>query len=132
MIPTKPLLLLTFLLTILQHPIPTYSQYAPGSPKFHKANEDGLNDLSEQIREHPDVVEYFRPDLGFANIDQYRTEIPKSQDYGIGVIVNPCGPNPLTSNLPVDCCMNRFGDGEYAFLNEEAMETYGVVYPAWR
>lgn len=127
----RPLLLL-FLFALSNMPIPTTSQFAPGTPKFHKKKEDGLSDLSDQLREHPDVVDHFKPELQFSNIDQYRTELPKSQDYGIGVIVNPCGPDPLTSSLPYDCCMDRFGDGEYAFLNEEAMETYDVVYPAWR
>ena len=109
---SRPLLGLILLVTVLQRPTPTTSQYAPGTPKFHKSNEDGLKALEDEIESHPDVVGNFKPGTLFANIDVYRTEIPKSQDYGIGIIINPCGENPLESNLPHDCCMNRFGDGE--------------------
>jgi len=128
----SPLSSTPVVLLLLSIPPLTFSQYAPGTPKFHQSKEDGLNHLQDQIRSHPDVVDHFKPETLFANIDIYRTEIPKVQDYGIGIIVNPCGENPLESNLPYDCCMNRFGDGEYAFLNEEATITYDVVYPVWR
>jgi len=64
----------------------------------------------------------------FPNRDQrdafnhYRIEYPNPEDYVISMLVNPCGTNGThdgldkTMSLGYDCCMNRFGQGEYGFL----------------
>lgn len=81
------------------------------------------------------MKEYFFPEKLFADIDIYRTEIPLSQDFTIGVMVNPCGDNSTGSPdtwLGYDCCMERFGDGEYGYLSNDAMKTMDLVYPLYR
>lgn len=52
----------------------------------------------------------------------YRLSFPHPEDYFIDIIINPCGSN--STNLQdrhkrvhgYDCCMERFGKGEYGFL----------------
>ena len=44
-------------------------------------------------------------------------------------MVNPCGDY---TQLPYDCCVNRFGDGEYGVLKEETVLAYGLEYPVFR
>jgi hypothetical protein len=52
----------------------------------------------------------------------YRIAYPHPEDYVIEILVNPCGVNDThvdideTIPLGYDCCMNRYGRGEYGFL----------------
>ncbi len=52
----------------------------------------------------------------------YRIEYPHPEDYVIEMLVNPCGVNDTnvdsdnTIPLGYDCCMNRYGRGEFGFL----------------
>jgi hypothetical protein len=52
----------------------------------------------------------------------YRISYPHAEDYIIELLINPCGVNDTevesdgTIPLGYDCCMNRFGRGEFGFL----------------
>mmetsp|Transcript_4353 Transcript_4353/g.8775 ORF Transcript_4353/g.8775 Transcript_4353/m.8775 type:complete len:612 (+) Transcript_4353:175-2010(+) len=124
-------LLVTFLLL----PVSVKAQFRNGTSKFEQKMKEGQDELREIIQSHDDVKEYFFPDKLFANIDIYRTEIPLSQDFTIGVMVNPCGDNSTGTPdtwLGYDCCVARFGDGEYGFLQSDAVEAMDLVYPSFR
>ena len=51
---------------------------------------------------------------------QYRFTFPPTNDYVVGILVNPCGANGTYGReddvaLGYDCCMERFGSGEYGY-----------------
>ena len=51
---------------------------------------------------------------------QYHFNFPPINDYVVGILVNPCGANGTYGRdddiaLGYDCCMERFGSGEYGF-----------------
>ena len=126
---------LFFLVALLLLPMATHAQFQEGTSKFEQKMKDGEETLQEEIQSHDDIKEFYFPEKLFADIDIYRTEIPLSQDFTIGVMVNPCGDNSTDTPetwLGYDCCMDRFGDGEYGYLNDAAMETMDLVYPIFR
>jgi len=55
--------------------------------------------------------------------EKYKIEYPHPEDFVIEMLVNPCGVNDtnvdsdITIPLGYDCCMNRYGRGEFGFLN---------------
>ncbi len=60
-----------------------------------------------------------------SSIQNYRIAYPHPEDYVIELLVNPCGVNNTrvvdsdsdkTIPLGYDCCMNKFGRGEFGFL----------------
>lgn len=76
-------------------------------------------ELKVQLTSHPDIVEdYFPNKEEDEEYESYRESPPDSQDYTISLLVNPCGHNSTREDdsqaLGYDCCMNRFGYGEYA------------------
>ena len=82
----------------------------------------GENELSNQITSHPDVVNDYFPDVEFeSKYNTYRISYPDPEDYVIGILVNPCGVNGTQNSndnsipLGYDCCMNRYGRGEYGY-----------------
>jgi len=58
----------------------------------------------------------------------YDVKFPGHQEYYIGLLINPCGMNGTRhayyETLGFDCCMHRFGEGEYGFLKPEALPFY--------
>jgi len=63
------------------------------------------------------VEDYFPNKEEVEECESYRESSPDSQDYRIGLLINPCGYNSTREdNIPLgcDCCINRFGFGEYA------------------
>lgn len=58
----------------------------------------------------------------------YDVKFPASREYYIGLIINPCGVNGTNfayyDSLGFDCCMHRFGEGEYGYLKPEALPFY--------
>ncbi|GMH70652.1 hypothetical protein TL16_g05462 [Triparma laevis f. inornata] len=132
---TVTLTMILIVLTLL--PQVTLAQFRNGTSKFQQKKAQGEEELVEQIQSHDDVKEYFFPEKLYANIDIYRTEIPLSQEYTIGVMVSPCGDNSTLGVqgsviMPFDCCQGIFGDGEYGYLTDAAMATYDVEYPIFR
>ena len=56
--------------------------------------------------------------------NNYRLSFPYKEDYTIDLLINPCGSNSSVimgkrnaKVLGYDCCVDRFGKGEYGFLN---------------
>jgi hypothetical protein len=123
--PPASLLLLSLLLLSR----PALGQFRVGTGSYEQMSEDGLLALTEELHSHSDVKANFYPEKLFQNIDVYRMSIPLSQDYTVGIMVNPCGDY---SQLPYDCCVNKFGDGEYGLLTDEIVAAYGLKYPAFR
>ena len=115
-LPALPLLLLGLL--TLTPPQITLAQYRPETGKYEMAHEAGIDILAEELQSHASVKEFFYPEKLFENIDVYRTESPLSQDFTIAIMINPCGDY---TQLPYDCCANRFGDGEYGLLTDETV-----------
>lgn len=58
----------------------------------------------------------------------YEVKFPGNWEYYIGLIINPCGMNGTRhayyETLGFDCCMHRFGQGEYGFLKPAALPFY--------
>ena len=81
---------------------------------------DGNAALKKFLQSHPDVVDtYFHKD-DVEEYDRYRESFPRTEDYVIGLLVNPCGANGTYGRdddiaLGYDCCVGRFGEGEYTF-----------------
>ena len=68
-------------------------QYQEGTSKYQQKKSQGEEDLLEEIQAHEDLKEYFYPEQLYEDVDVYRTEIPLSQEYTIGIMVFPCGDN---------------------------------------
>ncbi len=115
---------------------------------FEEKYEHGVGALTGQLESHPDVNFLFNPEAQYKDRNVYRSYIPLSQEYAIGIIVNPCGSNATSGNsdlsinstvgttdvidvLGYDCCNNVFGDGEYGVLTESAISIYKLTPPTW-
>jgi len=73
-------------------------------------------ELKVQLTSHLDVG--FPKEEEVEQYESYRYSPPDSQDYHISLLVNPCGYNSTREdNIPLgyDCCINRFGYGEYSY-----------------
>lgn len=103
------------LLFLLGHFIPNVADFV----KFEE--------LEKQIRSHPDLVEdYFPNQDEQKRLNQYKEVYPHPEDYSISLLVNPCGANGThfsswseidrSITNPYDCCVNRFGRGEYGLM----------------
>ena len=77
---------LSLLFAFLLLPKSSRAQFQNGTSKFEQKLQKGEEELREEIRSHDDVKEYFFPEKLFADVNIYRTEIPLSQDFTIGVI----------------------------------------------
>jgi len=79
----------------------------------------GQAELRIELTSHPDIVEdYFPNKEEVEEYESYRYSPPGSQDYRISLLVNPCGYNSTredNQSLGYDCCINRFGYGEYSY-----------------
>jgi len=79
---------------------------------------EGNAALKEVLRSHPDVVENLFPNK--KSDEEYQESFPSHEDFVIGILVNPCGANGTYGReddiaLGYDCCMERYGRGEYGF-----------------
>lgn len=63
----------------------------------------------------------------------YRVEYPSPEEYIIHLVVNPCGANGTHNSLDktishgYDCCMERFGRGEYGYHKYDSLFHNGTV-----
>ncbi|KAL9183798.1 hypothetical protein ACHAXT_004654 [Thalassiosira profunda] len=95
------------------------AQHQEGTPQQLEAVAVGEAALAEQLLSHPDVVDAVKVATE-AYDSNYRVSFPPTEDFVIGLLVNPCGANGTYGRDDDvangwDCCMNRFGQGEYAF-----------------
>jgi hypothetical protein len=79
---------------------------------------EGNAALREVLQSHPDVVENLFPNK--ESDGEYQESFPSHEDFVIGILVNPCGANGTYGRdddiaLGYDCCMERYGRGEYGF-----------------
>eukprot|EP00985_Skeletonema_marinoi_P000414 scaffold144_cov106-Skeletonema_marinoi.AAC.3 len=97
-----------------------YSSSSDGSrvAQYEQAISQGETALAELLETHPDVVAA----AGKVEIreSQYRFTIPPTNDHVVSILVNPCGSNGTYGReddvaLGYDCCMERFGSGEYGY-----------------
>ena len=97
------------------------SQHREGTLQHAESVADGEAALNKALQSHPDVVdEYFPNKQAVEEYERYRESLPPTEDFVIGILVNPCGANGTHGRdddvaLGYDCCINRFGQGEYAF-----------------
>jgi hypothetical protein len=92
---------------------PTAAQYNEGSPQYEQSLSQESDSLLHHLETHRDVSDETKEYL------QYRISYP-TEDYSISILINPCGANNThgredESVLGYDCCIDRFGQGEYAF-----------------
>lgn len=92
------------------------------SAAFQYLESTGEDVLLQQLKAHPDVVDDYYPNKeAKEEYDRYKVSIPPIEDYVISILVNPCGSNgthgrdDLDIALGYDCCMDRFGAGEYGY-----------------
>ena len=73
-------------------------------------------ELKVQLTSHLDID--FPNKEEVEEYESYRYSSPSSQDFVVSLLINPCGHNSTREDdsqaLGYDCCMNRFGYGEYA------------------
>eukprot|EP00956_Cyclotella_meneghiniana_P007936 scaffold10558_cov70-Cyclotella_meneghiniana.AAC.3 len=85
------------------------------------AEKQGQDALLYLLETHPDVMEDYFPDKESKEVyHEYRISYPPIEDYAISMLVNPCGVNGTHGRndniaLGYDCCMSRFGSGEYSY-----------------
>lgn len=78
--------------------------------------------LEEDVSSLPDTVNRFHPEKLLLYADNYRTDFPLTENFRIGIIINPCPPP-----LPYNCCTNVFGTPEYPSLILTGEEAARVV-----
>jgi hypothetical protein len=66
-------------------------------------------ELLEELKSLPDTNFYFYPSREFAFTDGYYFDFPNTDDFRIGIIVDPCKYNSY------NCCINTFGTPEYGY-----------------
>jgi hypothetical protein len=89
--------------------------------QYEQAISKGETALAELLKTHPDVVaSNANTDVNGILENQYRFNFPPTNDYVISILINPCGANGTYGReddvaLGYDCCMERFGQGEYGY-----------------
>ena len=108
-------MLITFAWAALLHrPLEVLSQ---SNATFEYAAQKGQGELLNLLKKHEDVAEdEFNREIEH----NYRVSYPPIEDYAMTMLVNPCGSNGTHGReddiaLGYDCCMDRFGVGEYAY-----------------
>ncbi|KAL7467854.1 hypothetical protein ACHAXS_008085 [Conticribra weissflogii] len=102
-------------------PSTVLSQHREGSPQYEQTLSRGEAALKQLLQSHPDVADDYYPNREAAKVyEHYKVDFPPIEDFVIGILVNPCGANGTYGRdddvaLGYDCCMGRFGQGEYAF-----------------
>jgi len=113
-------LCMTALASIRKVPLAN-SQYREGTLQHAQLVAGGEAALNEALQSHPDVVDdYFPNKEAVEEYERYRESFPPTEDFVIGMLVNPCGTNGTYGRdddvaLGYDCCIERFGQGEYAY-----------------
>ncbi len=102
--------------TFLCFPLEVAAQHSA----YDQALSKGKDELMNLLEVHPDVVDdYFPAKEARDEYDQYRVAYPPIEDYVISILVSPCGANGTHGRddlaLGYDCCISRFGAGEYAY-----------------
>jgi hypothetical protein len=82
---------LCLLLCTVQHLLPANGQYARGSSRFTELYQEGVDVLTEEIQHHPDVRYEFDPSKQLLFADTYYFNLPDSEDYRIGLLMDPVG-----------------------------------------
>ena len=111
-----------FVVVVASHfPTDVYSQYKEGTLQYNQTVSRGNDALEQILQNHADVVDdYFPNQEAVQKYERYRISFPPIEDFVISILVNPCGANGTHGRdddiaLGYDCCMERFGQGEYAY-----------------
>ena len=97
------------------------SQHREGTLQHEQAVTNKEASLNEVLQSHPDVVtKYFPNKDAVEEYNQYRESFPRTEDFVISILVNPCGANGTHGReddiaLGHDCCTERIGIGEYEY-----------------
>ena len=96
--------------------------------QYKQAISHGEAALAELLKTHPDIVagnpkeeeDDDDDDELVPSSNEYIFDFPPTNDYVVGMLVNPCGTNGTYGReddvaLGYDCCMERFGEGEYGY-----------------
>lgn len=101
--------------------------------KEEEKKQEEIQVLRAQIKSHPDTIDTFFSSRKEDYKKEYSISYPSPEDYVIHLLINPCGYSGEHGvGLRYDCCMNRFGQGEYGILTNEALESQGRSYPEYR
>ena len=92
--------------------------------QYKQAISHGEAALAELLKTHPDIIvdnpNKEDDDELVISTNQYIFDSPPTNDYVVGMLVNPCGTNGTYGReddvaLGYDCCLERFGEGEYGY-----------------
>ena len=89
------------------------AQYPTDTPRYEQEIVRGEQELLEDLTSEQDQAPI------------WRTDLPSPADYAIKLLVAPCGANGTYGGLGgdalgYDCCMNKYGAGEYARIDNGA------------
>ncbi|KAL7504327.1 hypothetical protein ACHAXN_001999 [Cyclotella atomus] len=102
-------------------PLHTATHAEAAADRYHHAESKGQDELIQLLKTHADVLNDYFPNKEAADqYQQYVVSIPPVEDYVISMLINPCGSNGTYGRedsiaLGYDCCMDRFGAGEYGY-----------------
>jgi len=85
------------------------AQYRSDTKMYQKTITEGLDTLVEHLEKLPDLVDTYHPNTKYVNTKFYDVVLPKSEDYKISMIVDPC-----KGQDEKICCENKYGAPEYA------------------
>ena len=104
--------LFVFALAALLHVSICAGQYPTDSPRYEQEIVRGEQELLEDLT----TSEQERSPI-------WREDLPLPADYSMNLLVAPCGANGTHGGgdaLGYDCCINRYGAGEYARIDNDA------------
>ena len=68
------------------------SQHKEGTLQHEQSVAQGEAALNEVLQTHPDVLNDYYPDKeATEEFERYRVSFPNTEDFVIGLLVNPCG-----------------------------------------
>jgi hypothetical protein len=93
------------------------SQYLLGSNKDNLVYGEEATALQLEVETTADVEAVLHPELLLIDIDIYRFDFPLTEDYRIGLLMDPC------RNLSSTCCDNVYGEATYeALVSKDGMQ----------